>query len=178
MKPKYLDWFYPTGLTVLIYSTLSIAPRIIIAFDRQILNGNLSYFLTLFFVAVGLALLFLNLFRFGINDLARHLWLLVIFGAAFAVIKIPGTPAERIHFLEYAILSLLWWRVLQHYSISNRQAYVSVFLITASLGSLDELIQFFLPNRYFGYDDIIRNVSGGILGITYLGLVEKKKADG
>lgn len=175
MTPRFRDWFYPIGLTVLIYSTLPVGPWIINFFNNYIAKGCLSFSINLLLLIIGIVLFLICVIRFKTREPIRYLWLLAIFLAAFDIIQIPGSPAERIHFLEYAIVSILWWRVIRYYSVSDWQSYFTAFLLTAFLGCLDECIQFFLPNRFFGFDDIIRNVLGGALGVVYFALVGRKK---
>jgi VanZ family protein len=178
LTPRFRDWFYPIGLTVLIYSTLPVGPWIINFFNNYIAKGYLSFSINLLLLIIGIVLFLICVIRFKTREPIRYLWLLAIFLAAFDIIQIPGSPAERIHFLEYAIVGIFWWRALGYYSINGRQIYFTAFLLTSSLGCLDEMIQFFLPNRFYGYDDMIRNVSGAAMGLAYWGLVERKKLAG
>lgn len=175
MSSRVFSWLLPVSLNILIYSTLSIGPQLINFLNRDILKGGLSAAVNLFLLGAGTTLLLTTIIRFKSREPIRYLWLLAVFLAVFDIIQIPGSPAERIHFLEYAVVSILWWRVLRYYSSSARWIYFATFLITTSFGCIDELIQFFLPNRFYGYDDMIRNASGGALGVIYLGLVERNK---
>ena len=146
----------------------------IVWIDQNILFGHLAVITLISIAALAIALLVSTMVRFHGENPSRYIWLLFILVLALAIAHIPGTPAERIHFLEYAALSILWWRVLRHLSPNRQATYLLVLVITASLGVVDELIQYLLPNRWFGLDDILRNASGGALGVMYLGLVEKK----
>jgi len=158
--------------------TLPIGPRIIAFIQSHLGPGNLSLAINLLIFCTGAGVLLVTLIRFKIREPIRYLWLIAIFMAAFDIIQIPGGPAERFHFLEYAIVSILWWRVIRYYSTRKLQIFFSTFLITTCFGCLDELIQFFLPNRFFGYDDMIRNASGGALGMIYLSLVGRRRTGG
>ena len=44
-------------------------------------------------------------------------------------------------------------------------AVIYAFFLTSFAGILDEFIQFFLPNRFFDYLDIIRNAGAAFIGI-------------
>ncbi|MBF0381289.1 MAG: VanZ family protein [Magnetococcales bacterium] len=71
--------------------------------------------------------------------------------------------AERLHFLEYAILGImLYWAK----GYPKGVGLVFVFLISAIAGGVDELIQYFLPNRYYDIRDIGFNVLGSGLGVV------------
>jgi len=174
MSRAFREWSYPCIFTLLIYATLPVGPKAVLFLDRQLLSGNLSLTLVLVSIGLGISLLVSTWIRFRTNRPSRYFWLLVIFFIACLAILIPGTPAERIHSLEYAILSILWWRAVKRLSLQRDQVYLAVLLITVSLGVVDELIQYLLPNRWFGLDDILRNASGGVIGVMYLALVERK----
>ncbi len=69
-------------------------------------------------------------------------------------------PEEKIHLVEYALLGLL----LERSFPSPRGLWLAFFLVTIS-GVLDEIIQYFLPNRVFDPRDIFMNVTSGVFGV-------------
>jgi VanZ family protein len=79
------------------------------------------------------------------------------------------------HVTEYGLLAVLLVRAFtgRSYTPSRSQMLWS-FAIAALYGVTDELHQYFIPQRYPGMDDIIRNTVGaglGVLlvrGITYI----------
>ena len=69
---------------------------------------------------------------------------------------------ERIHFIEYAVLGLLISR-----AIDVRTLHVIIYtgcLITL-IGAVDEIIQWFLPNRVGDMRDVFMNSVGGLSGL-------------
>ena len=69
---------------------------------------------------------------------------------------------ERIHFIEYAVLGLLISRTVDVRTL-NRIIYTGC-LITM-LGAVDEIIQWFLPNRVGDMRDVFMNSVGGLSGL-------------
>lgn len=97
---------------------------------------------------------------------------------AFAVLFLGGVvamgyeiPAERIHFLEYGILGVLLYKAM----ISDWNAPVfSSFVLITVIGSGDETIQWFLPNRVGDLRDVFMNCIGGSIGIVVTMLLRNK----
>ena len=69
---------------------------------------------------------------------------------------------ERIHFVEYAVLGLLISRVV-NVRILSRIIYTGC-LVTL-IGAVDEIIQWFLPNRVGDIRDVFMNSVGGLSGL-------------
>ena len=69
---------------------------------------------------------------------------------------------ERIHFVEYAVLGLLISRAVNVRILSG--IIYTGFLVTL-IGAVDEIIQWFLPNRVGDMRDVFMNSVGGLSGI-------------
>ena len=69
---------------------------------------------------------------------------------------------ERIHFIEYAVLGLLISRAIDVRTL-HRIIYTGC-LITL-IGVVDEIIQWFLPNRVGDMRDVFMNSVGGLSGL-------------
>lgn len=82
-------------------------------------------------------------------------------------------PEERIHFIEYGILGVLVFKALGK---GFKKIIIAILFILLT-GTLDEIIQFILPNRVGDIRDIIFNVIGGSLGV-WMGLFYKSNKDG
>jgi hypothetical protein len=66
------------------------------------------------------------------------------------------------HFIQYGTLSILIYRALAH-RISDALIFPLTVSICAVVGTLDEIVQWFTPNRFFDYDDIIINAGSAFL---------------
>lgn len=93
----------------------------------------------------------------------RSFWLLATTGAfAWGAYDLRGNPEEAMHYVQYGVLALLLFRAL---SVRMRDPAVYVFgaLVGAMLGSIDEFIQWLVPERFFDFRDMRINIVAGLL---------------
>jgi hypothetical protein len=110
--------------------------------------------------AAGLVLLWRRRPRLPVADAA---WLIAI--AAVLVIwtwRLMGQPEETVHFLEYGVLGVLLFRALGTH-IRDSSVFAAGALIGILVGIFDEIIQWFVPGRYWDYRDIVLNGGASIL---------------
>ncbi|MDD5491399.1 MAG: VanZ family protein [bacterium] len=90
-------------------------------------------------------------------------------------LKILNIPEERIHLLEYGFLSFL---VFKMYLIDRLSIllYWQTFLTVSFIGTLDEIIQYFIPSRVGDIRDIILNIVSGLLGLILTAVFYQKTA--
>ena len=69
---------------------------------------------------------------------------------------------ERIHFVEYAVLGLLISRAVNVRALSG---IIYTGCLVTLIGSVDEIIQWFLPNRVGDMRDVFMNSVGGLSGL-------------
>jgi len=169
LRKKY--WLQVFGWIFCIYSTLYIV-RPICEFLRKVTP---FVFLVNSVIIASAAALIIYLFR-KIKITALTAALLSVIAAAYSYILI-GIPIaeEKIHFLEYGFLAFLIYRAMR-LDIQKVKLYVWVLVLTGALGWVDEIIQYFLPNRYFDWRDVIFNAGGGALGLIAVYLVQNSKA--
>ena len=79
------------------------------------------------------------------------------------IIFFAETSAETLHLLEYGGLSYLTLRAAKPYTY---RAYLFCLLFVLFVGSVDEAIQFTLPNRVFQVKDILLNGLCGVIGLA------------
>ena len=110
--------------------------------------------------AAGLVLLWRRRPRLPVTDAA-----LLIAIAAVLVIwiwRLMGQPEETVHFLEYGVLGVLLYRALSTH-IHDGSVFAAGALIGILVGIFDEIIQWFVPGRYWDYRDIVLNGGASIL---------------
>ncbi len=142
--------------------------------------------LGLAFDALGYAVLTLTTAVFAIY-INRHrerfsafsLLLLALFATVyFYLLKYQCRfPAERLHLMEYGLLAYLFYRALR-FDFSKASAYVLGFLLSSGFGFMDEVIQYFLPNRVFELRDVMTNVAASALGLLVVGVLLKANSFG
>jgi putative Mn2+ efflux pump MntP len=160
------DWLIVFLFTMLIYLTLPIMPQAWKGF-RRLAGGYANHIAAIILVIIGfIILIYLIRQRRGGRSICWFLVLALIYAWALSRLKLP---VERIHFLEYGLLSVFVFRALAH-DIKNRSIYLWSALIVFSLGLVDEIIQYFLPNRVYDTRDVIVNGLAGILGLLIIAL--------
>lgn len=157
-------WGWIAGLTAFIYASLPVMPYIWRTLDRRapwLLMGGM---VAMALLSVG-ALWIVTLVDRGER---RPLPLIVLATATgfFALgFYIPAFPSERVHFLEYGLLGMLILRAsLRTMPQSWRASFGLAAVVLCTIGTLDEIIQFLLPNRFFDWRDLWFNLIGGLLG--------------
>lgn len=90
-------------------------------------------------------------------------WLLGV-GAALVLWtgRLMGQPEEAIHFLEYGVLGFLLYRALQP-RILDASVFVAAALVGILVGTVDEIIQWIVPGRYWDFRDIGLNAGACVL---------------
>jgi len=77
-------------------------------------------------------------------------------------------PEERMHFVQYGLLSPLLIFTLSPYLQRNKAIHHFLsFALSASFGVIDECIQYIAPDRIFEWRDIYMNVAAAFLGSLF-----------
>lgn len=169
------DWTIVGVYTGFIYATLSLMPGVWKWLTQQV-GRPINYLAVIILTVAGAFLLWYLIFVRRDKNISSYVWFLLI-----ACLYIYGLgkihrPAEKIHFLEYGLLSYFVFRALRN-DIKNRSIYLWTALIVFLLGFLDEGIQWFLPNRYYDIRDVIVNGAAGLLGLGVICFVIKARID-
>jgi hypothetical protein len=83
-----------------------------------------------------------------------------------AVGRLAARPLERAHLPEYAVAAWLAWRALGASGKAVAVRYAGAFVLAASIGWGEELLQRVTPGRYFAWHDVGVNALGGALGLV------------
>lgn len=102
----------------------------------------------------------------------RSFWLTVLFLAIVYVgtVQFMTTAPERMHLLTYGMMALLVFSAVR-FKLEGRVLFLTSLAIVSAIGALDELIQYYLPNRFFGFDDMALNVIGAVSGLMIIRFV-------
>lgn len=71
-------------------------------------------------------------------------------------------PEEAVHFLEYGVLGVLLYRALRP-TMNNPGIFVAAALIGTIVGTIDETIQWVVPDRYWDFRDLVLNGGASVL---------------
>jgi VanZ family protein len=74
-----------------------------------------------------------------------------------------------VHFTEYAILALLWFRAMALGSgLDRKLTLLLALLVTGFLGAMDEWYQSFIPTRDSNVFDLAADLIGGLAALTLI----------
>ncbi|MXY15563.1 MAG: VanZ family protein, partial [Acidobacteria bacterium] len=148
---------------VAIYSTLGLA--------RTLADwlGNDFFGVWLFLLGCGLVLL--AVVTQGLRVRPSGIEIAVALGVAAAYLLVlvrMAIPTERSHLVEYGVVAILVYEALSERARQGRRVPVPALLallITSLVGTLDEGIQWLLPNRTFDPVDILFNVLAAVMAV-------------
>jgi len=159
--------------TLLLFATLPRTPEIIKWIDG---TGQMKLVLSTLFSVISFIIIY---FAIRAGRFAKpSFWLTIAFLAAVYVgsVRLMTTAPERMHLLTYGLMGLLVFSTARFWLEGRALFFVSLAAVSA-VGVLDEVVQYFLPNRYFGFDDIVLNIMGGISGLMIVRYVLGDRGD-
>jgi VanZ family protein len=77
---------------------------------------------------------------------------------------------KLLHFLEYIPLAFLWYIFLSSYNVKSH--YKLAFLFSFIYAILDELHQYYVPNRMSDVNDILFDLIGILIGLKLAKLLQ------
>ncbi len=77
-------------------------------------------------------------------------------------LSLRRSPEESVHILEYGVLAIFVHRALRP-SMQNTLVFVAGALIGCLVGTVDEIIQWLSPSRYWDWRDLVLNGGAGAL---------------
>ncbi len=168
-RDRLIRWGLVLAYTAFVYGTLAILPEVweVLWASTQ---GRIDYLGVILMLLVGLVF-------FGSLALRCRKPLpflsAVPLAAAYTLLLLGlgDSPAERLHLAEYGLLSFLVLSALK-IDLPLRRAYVLGWIIAVVLGSIDEGIQWTLPNRVFEWRDIGLNALSSGLGMAVIAIYQ------
>ena len=101
-------------------------------------------------------------------EVADILWLAGVAAiTVFWIRRLMGQPEEAVHFLEYGVLGVLLFRVFEDH-VPDSTVYLSVTLTGLLIGTVDEIIQWMVPGRFWDFRDIVLN--GGAVALVQIAM--------
>lgn len=96
---------------------------------------------------------------------SNYMFLILFMGAFYLLDRVASRPAEKIHILEYVILSFLVYNALRlDLNRFSKKLYVTGLLFCLAAGLIDELIQIYIPSRVFDWRDVLVNAGSSAVG--------------
>lgn len=167
-RKKY--WFFSAGWVALIYLTLSIV-RSASNFLGNVLPSLLYY--DVFVVVSIITVITIFFFRFRIKYISTAVLLIGLIGIYIIILYYVKYPDEKIHFIQYGLLAYFLFRALRC-DYSRIISYIGAFVLTTLFGWGDEIIQYFLPSRYYDLRDVGLNAISGLLSLCLVFILERE----
>ncbi len=93
----------------------------------------------------------------------------LVLGTAYALWNAQGIPevdaVERVHFVEYGLITLLFYRVWR--PRGDVSMFVLPMLAGIAVGTLEEWLQWFIPGRVGDMRDVFLNVVAIVCGLLF-----------
>ena len=147
-------------ITLFLFTT--VAREISISLRQHNLLGVA---ITLCFISAVILLGYYLIFNVHLSDWVAFLGLSIILIMLGIMVMGLSIPEEKIHFLQFGFLAFLVRKALS-FDYPVKVQYAGAVVITAVIGTLDEVLQFFLPTRFFDVKDIALNILAGIIAIA------------
>ena len=181
---NWRTWILLIIYTLLILITLPLTPLLL-----KIYYKNLSFPLSsvcyiissiIFLTIIGYLAFIRKEYRISV-----YVWFFILSFVYALLIFRQKLPAEKFHFFEYGLFSYFSHSAAGKNNIftsikrfKNASKYITPYIIAFFLvliiASIDESIQYLLPNRVGELSDILLNITSGILGLMIIGLVLRR----
>jgi len=158
-------WRWTAAYTALILTTVTLVRTVTEALRTQGLVWVVHYGAIVIGGLVGAVIL--NAFVKKARGRWVSLGVLAFVAVVYAVFMrtLATYPVERIHLLQYGLLGFLVFRSFGPGTEGlRRYAYSAVVVFV--IGFADEIIQGFVPTRYFDMKDVFVNLASGALGLA------------
>ena len=170
---KIRDYGIALSYILFIYISLPLMPGLWERFAAKV--GNFADYFTAVLLAVfGLFIIFYLISKR--KNVRNFIWLAILASAYAWALSSLEISVERVHFVEYGLLTLFVFRALNH-NIRDKSLYLWSGIAVFCLGFLDEGIQYLLPNRVYNTRDVVVNGIAGILGLLVIGLCFQPKLE-
>lgn len=142
-----------------IYAAIPCA-RLIQQYVRDTFGDGFFVWAALTLAGACLTAALIRLRRSGLREKFSVVAAALIYGAAAWHLR--ARPEEALHLVEYGILALLLVRALRHGG-QDRRLFPAAAALAAFFGVLDEIIQWYIPRRFFDFRDLCINFAGAML---------------
>ena len=157
---KNKTWILITIYVIFVYVSLPFLPTLISTL-RDIISKELLNILSLAITI--LVFLMLSVWIYNKKYTAKQFLIIISPLLLLTYLSISlDVWVERIHFVQYAFLGLLISRTV---NVIKLKGIIYTSILVTMIGAVDEIIQWFLPNRVVDMRDVFMNSVGGLSGI-------------
>lgn len=160
-KEKHL-WFLALLVVAVIFSSLFLGIPLLELLSNQNVQAAL-------FIAGMLLTTVLIVYDGAGNKVNNQLYGVYLgLAAVYLMLFLRLGLAERSHLIEYSVLSIFVFRALtERYKNRSKplKPALLAILITCAIGCIDEVLQLYIPDRVFDYQDIVFNCLAAISAV-------------
>ena len=161
-KSPTRSWLLVVIYLIALFGSLPFVREAVIALRQQDLLG---ISVTLLYVLVILGVVYHVVFDVRLSDRVAFLALAVLAAIAGAMVLGLSITEERVHFLQYGVLALLIRRALAWHFPPKTQ-YLGAIALATLAGWLDEVVQGYLPTRFYDTRDVAINGVAAVFAIA------------
>ncbi len=174
---KKTAWSVVLLYIILIFTTLGDVVAVVDFAESKLGNiFNIIMNISPYIFFLGLSLYIISIKRE--RRPARYVYLILILIAFFFLKEYLTFPIEKVHLIEYSIFGALFFWAVSVSGLSLLSSFMVTVVASLVVGSADELVQAFIPSRYFSMKDLLINFQSGILGAAvYAGFVKEADED-
>ena len=161
-------WIWALAVIAVIFGSLGFAGKLAARLQEFGLVESVSIILFL----AGMILVAATVISQGLATRPSGLTIVIAFGvvAVFVLLFLrTAVLVERTHLIEYGVLGTFVYAALAERLSPRRPvrtAWLLALTITTAIGTLDEAVQFVIPDRVFDPVDILFNFLAGSVAIT------------
>ena len=157
LERPWVSWLYVVLWSLVIFVTIPLA-RSLQQFVYKAWGRQVFTYAVIVVIVFALAVAIIYLYRKRTPFSWSYLWLLAVAIIFFGYTVKLGkkSPEEAIHFIQYGFLGILVFRALAH-RLHDSSIYFAATIVCAIIGTIDEVIQWLTPRRYWGIEDVWLN---------------------
>jgi hypothetical protein len=150
------------------YLTLDIAPSVWRRINAA-LSGKGAIPQYIFYSTIGCCAIYYMVLVKKEKRVFRYVFFALCVLAFLLMVKMERTSGEKVHMAQYGLLAFLLYKALR-IDIPRRDPRLYLYGCTGcvTIGTVDELIQLFLPHRFFTAHDIFVNALSGVLVFLFI----------
>jgi len=171
MSLKQKCWTAVLGWITLIFA-LMVEGRPLINFAKVHAQFPLLIFMVYGILAAGFVLFLF--YELALRKLSTYLFLFAAFLVYTWVLSQVKELEEIAHFVEYGVLSCLIFFALS-FDVKGKWVWLAAFGLTAAIGTIEEILQLWVPTRIFDPHDIVKNILAAFFGLLFTAIVQREK---
>lgn len=156
-------WLWTLLYAFLIFFTVPVTRKVQGFISASVGREFFRYYVISVVGCVLAVFLYFFIFRLKVKKVSQYVWIFICAGLyIYFTFRLKRFPEEATHLIEYGLLSYFVFKALSH-RVRDWTVYITGILIVSFIGTIDEVIQWTTPGRYWDFRDIGINMIGGVI---------------